>query len=370
MAFGSPVNAFLYFNVPGWSATGSPGRSIILFVLAGSVLAGLGASQFTQATKRPIVGMAGVLLGLGFIPILAPSGIPPEAPAAVSELAQTAIFSALMTSLPVVAIVLILCLVLSLPEEKLRVHGALGLCLLCAVVSPFTFNPIMSGRFDFEAPSADPGTTRVAIVNRDWDLLTAAPALYPPNMASRHHILELGGYDSLIHRDTVGILNQINGQDSAPPANGNMMFVKPDASKTKLQEAGVTEVWTRSEDGSTRKEEIGGNGLAEMDGSSVQVQSVSPTSVKLRVSRSGKLVVKFRNVGHFTSNIGSPEVSSLWLEFDVPEGVTNVEIRPTHPLLPSPTVPLLLTVVILGCLLVRRGKYNRDNLTNPRAEEH
>jgi hypothetical protein len=42
LLIGTPLNSVLYFGVPGWSSTGSPGRITALFILCAWVLAGLG----------------------------------------------------------------------------------------------------------------------------------------------------------------------------------------------------------------------------------------------------------------------------------------------------------------------------------------
>ena len=55
---------------------------------------------------------------------------------------------------------------------------------------------------------------------------------------------EVGGYDSIVDRRTRDALAEIDGEDPAPPANGNMMFVKRHFDPQKLADAGVTEVWS------------------------------------------------------------------------------------------------------------------------------
>src|SRR6185312_7626959 len=100
-----------------------------------------------------------------------------------------------------------------------------------------------------------PAHIRVAILNSNWDLFSATDAIMPPNTAMLGGVRELGGYDSLIHRDTDAMLKGVEGLDPSghpidppPPANGNMMFVKPSAlqSLQKLEDAGVSEVWSAS----------------------------------------------------------------------------------------------------------------------------
>jgi hypothetical protein len=82
----------------------------------------------------------------------------------------------------------------------------------------------------------------VAHVNIDWGFLQTPRAFFPPNSSSAARRTELGGYDSLLDRDTVALLNDINGGDSAPQTNGNIMHVKPTADVAKLKEAGVARI--------------------------------------------------------------------------------------------------------------------------------
>ena len=68
---------------------------------------------------------------------------------------------------------------------------------------------------------------RYAFVNTNWDLLRTPKALMPPNTATAQRMLDVAGYDSLIDRQSVEMLRQIDGKDPAPPSNGNIMHVQP-----------------------------------------------------------------------------------------------------------------------------------------------
>ncbi|MBW7928235.1 MAG: hypothetical protein H3C58_09155, partial [Fimbriimonadaceae bacterium] len=72
---GSPLNAALYYGVPGWSSTGSPARSAVLFVLACGLLAGLAWPRETSA-PRSLAIAGGTAVGLTVIAFaLAMSGM-------------------------------------------------------------------------------------------------------------------------------------------------------------------------------------------------------------------------------------------------------------------------------------------------------
>lgn len=92
--------------------------------------------------------------------------------------------------------------------------------------------------------SAPTSGGRVAVIQGPWQTfgLPSSGTPFPPNVLTLSRIPTLGGYDSLIHRDTVDLLREIDGSDPAPGANGNMMFVKPSADAARLADAGVTEV--------------------------------------------------------------------------------------------------------------------------------
>src|SRR5690606_36022805 len=48
LAFGTFLNALLYFGIPGFAATGSPGRATIIFIIAACALAGLAVSRHIE----------------------------------------------------------------------------------------------------------------------------------------------------------------------------------------------------------------------------------------------------------------------------------------------------------------------------------
>jgi hypothetical protein len=203
---------------------------------------------------------------------------------------------------------------------------------------------------------ANAGTGRVAVVNDPWGLTAAAPALLPPNTAMQSRIREIGGYDSLLHRDTVAMLNEVNGRDSAPPANGNMMFVKPGFNVAKLAEAGVQEVWSKeplpiesskppkTEDGFV-KTWIGGPGLASLPGGTATVVRDELGQIDVQVQGSGLLTIRERAMPGWEARLGGKKVEvpeGRWIELDVPGGTSLVELRYTPPGLRN---GLLLSVV-------------------------
>lgn len=312
LAFGTPLNALLYFNVPGWSSTGSPGRVIILFLIVACVIAGLAFERFKEAKTSPLWFLLAIVpLGLGSLALSA------TLPQGAESLPFAAGFGqplALLLSVVVVGGVLFLrgfkasFLAVSVAAVLL---GVLNLPLV--LMGP----PLPK----VEGPKND----RIAVINANWGLTTAVPATLPPNTASYSRIHDLGGYDSLLHRDTVAMLNEVNGQDSAPPANGNMMFIKPSALPERLADAGVKEMWS-TDQGVISKTEIGGQRL-EFPGTATIVREDLDELV-IETEGGGPLLVKDRNMPGWTATLEDgkplPIYGPRWREVEMPDGKHQV----------------------------------------------
>lgn len=258
MALGTVVNKPFYFLIPGWSSTGSPGRIGVLFVMGACALAGLGLWRGEPNSRSERVGGFAVL-GVSALTILAAfqiaNSLAPRFegmdPALISKLGAAA---SSRLALGVVGAFLVCALVGFLLEQRRK--GALVSMLSAGfpvVALGATFSGLWGGLIPVAEPlnksvlasvGHEPGV-RAAFINEPWELVIAAPALMPPNTASILRISDLAGYDSLLHRDTQLFLADVNGQDSAPPANGNIQFVKPSADPQKLGDAGVTEVYSQ-----------------------------------------------------------------------------------------------------------------------------
>ncbi len=252
LAAGTPLNRLLYFGLPGWSASGSPGRVIVLLVLALAVAAALGLTPTQeQPAKTDRWKVAALALAFGIMAAGVawgeepyPPGLPDSHPA---EVVWMEVFTrnATMVGLWGFAALALVPIV----WERPRAAWALA-----AYAAAF---PILTGVTAL-VRTGDPSFLReriegvgpgdlVAIVNEHWTFVGRPRALMPPNTAAASGIRELGGYDSLMRRDVKARLDEINGQDSSPPANGNIAFVKPTADPAKLKAAGVTQVWSLRE---------------------------------------------------------------------------------------------------------------------------
>lgn len=231
-AVGHTALAALYFLVPGWSATGSPARGGVLWLLAGCILASLAIRWGTEErslNRQQVVARAFTVLVVMLAVVLwGWFAMPPFSPGAVVDSLGWIAVGTLGVSY----------LLLS------RAGGRLIFPVAAILMIGMNAGYLTFGKVPSLAISSKP-TGIVAILNDRWNLMTTPRALMPPNLAALYRIRELGGYDSLITREKVDELKEINGQDPAPPENGNMMFIKATADPEKLRKAGVDEVWSR-----------------------------------------------------------------------------------------------------------------------------
>jgi hypothetical protein len=62
-------------------------------------------------------------------------------------------------------------------------------------------------------------------LNRDWSLVRPPQAVLPPNAGLAYRLMDAQGYDSLYLRRYKALANAIEGKDTSPPENGNMLFI-------------------------------------------------------------------------------------------------------------------------------------------------
>lgn len=192
-------------------------------------------------------------------------------------------------------------------------------------------------------------TERIAPINEDWELLVAAPALLPPNTTTILGLRDLGGYDSLISRDTMGLLYELGQVDAAPPANGNMAFIKPSAEPHRLAEAGVTEVWSRRPlekfgtpvvewRGVLRYRLPGAPGWMSLERGTIEGFSERIGRYELRVNGGGELVVRDRALPGWRATVDG-KVTALnsgpWLSVRLDPGQHDVVFTYVPPGLPE-----------------------------------
>lgn len=356
IAAGTPLAQALYFVVPGWSSTGSPGRAIVLVVLAGCVLAARGlTSAMGPGEGRTPASALLLRAGVGFLLVWALSftlSLPGAAPGPVGQDAWIALttidWAGWMLGL-VGGLVTLGLAGATAPGRTLPVSPAVGIAgvVLFLTASSGTL-ALVRGGDPSEVRWAGPiPTGRAAFLNQDWELLVGAPAGMPPNLATLSRIPDIAGYDSLTPKSTQELLAQINGQDPSPPANGNLMFVKPTASPERLREAGVTDVFYRPDrpptgpgwpaaepdltPGGFRHVRLGGPGLVDRGGvpGRLEWQGLNQALVTLPPGE-GRVTLRVRALPGWSiqSTAGTVEFTTGdWLTVDrLPEDVTQLTL--------------------------------------------
>jgi hypothetical protein len=351
LALGTPLTWLTYFCLPGWSSTGSPGRAIVLFVLAACVFAGLGLREETASGKPDLKRFSpvGLFLALNLLLVIVmKSGLTtltalyPDMRDSIGQIVQLSV----REPLKVAMIVALLSAVVGALLVARNRQGRLAALVLASLVPAL----LVDGVLRFGDPSGlhvdGASSARVAIVNSAWDTTFAAPAFVPPNIGSLSGIHELAGYDSLVHRDSRKLLNDVDGGDAAPPANGNIVFVKPTATPSALADAGVTEIWTftgapsRSDwmigqrGGTITKTPIEGPGRASTPSGKAEIIEETPTKLAVRATGPGKLVVRDRNMPGWLAKLDGQHVpleGDLWREVELPAGEHRVEFNYVPP---------------------------------------
>ncbi len=406
LALGTPLNSLLYFGVPGFSATGSPGRVIVLLVLGLCVLAALAWPQEEEDEeldqKRLLIfGAVPVVMGLAFVGLFARGNA-----SWIKDFNVDALVSAQFSQGLVPLLLTVVAMAAALHEIRAkRWQTALAAgCVAQLALGAWMFVP--TGRPFIEPQPAN--SERFVAINGQWDLLMPSKAVLPPNTASVLQRRDAAGYDSLLNRDTVEILREVNaGQDPAPPANGNIMHVKPGASLKALADAGVswlvvageveeppialpdpadseskTTLYWQKVDGSSAPSGLSGDGVSvfsiagpgrayiENDGRTKKVDFAQDGLSKqvLKVAGPGRLVIKDRMMEGWQASVSGRPVElksdSRWREVEVPEGDHEVVFTYTPPGMGPLTFAASIGAVIvaLSCLIFSKTRTsNRSN---------
>lgn len=341
LALGTPLNQLLYFFAPGWSSTGSPGRVICLFVLAMCAVAGLAVpDEIVEDRKRALiaVGIGALLSLLTLAPMVdaVPQGMAADAWATISASAARGAPKFLLALVIAAAGVFV-----ALTRRKEGPAALIGATVLAGLVLHVPSLVRMGDpSFLHTKPLAVADDVRVAVINEPWAMWQAEPALYPPNTPSVARIHDLGGYDSLLHRDTVDLLRQVDGVDPATPANGNMMFIKPSAGLDALAAAGVTEAWSRiplpqlgepfSNESGVYRYRVAGPGRASTPAGPAKIEKETLDSVTVRASGPGALTLRDRNMPGWTATVDGQSVEikpGIWREVELSSGDHTVVFK-------------------------------------------
>ncbi len=238
-ALGTFLTQLMFFGIPGWSATGSPGRILVLFSLSVCILGGSSIREETIDSKFAIIFSGCIVFVGSLISMLWLMGLNDSLQA-----------KAAIESVPIALIGLVGCSVAIFALTNQQRFPAIILCLVLSVATSWYVHRGVNLGADSKlvnevAPGISElkqiiGINRIAVINEGWNFMGPLPNGFGyPNTLLPERIREIGGYDSLIPKVRKETLDEINGQDSAPPVNGNMMLIKPGFDTERLSAIGV-----------------------------------------------------------------------------------------------------------------------------------
>lgn len=314
LALGTPLNALLFFGVPGFAQSGSPGRILVLWTFCASILAAIGAEAVLQGKFGRELWWAPGVLTLLCVASLGGTvaWINRDAPAGLLEIALGRVGDPWRLPAGILlgaAAVFLLWRrrTLSTPAFGALLIGLAATDLLGANIgfnrttAPANVYPVTPG-IAFLQRHASEG--RVMPLNRRWSLFEPPPAVLPPNAATVYGLSDTQGYDSLLTGRYFAWAGGLNGGGGspAPPENGNMVFTRgagtPDARAASTRYvvslgplpsplAGLRPAFT---DGAMRiYEDAGALPRARLSsgGQAVAVEDIAPTRLRLQVRGSG-----------------------------------------------------------------------------------
>ena len=360
IACGTPFDWLLYNLVPGWSSTGSPGRAVVLFVLAGCCLGGLAIQPQTPKSQSKLIrGIAlfiGITLLITVIAILTLGSLQSFIPGfgAVEALVS----QARSIDMPMFLISTVLALA-AIAAWLMKGEKAKSALLVAAAIVPvlLTLGILRFGQ-GIEPAKETTSFDRVAFVNRGWNLFVTPRADTPPNLSTLLRQHDVAGYDSLLDKDTKQLLDSANKQDSSPPENGNMMLIKPTVDLKALADLGVSKLQAPQQ-----TINLPGNRAAIENAGPQQPiteypQIIAETFMAIRVSAKGpgKLTLRDRNMPGWTATIDGKSTSIApgpFRQIELPAGSHTVEFRYWPPGLTAGLVLFLLGLLPLVSSLLR-----------------
>jgi hypothetical protein len=223
VALGTPAAGLLYFLVPGFAATGSPARILVIWALGAAVLTAYGLDRLrSTAPPRAAIWMSAALMGGPLaVAVLFVQNLGPEFVAKIGR-------ADLAESLAMAALVFVAVSLAGKPKWSGRAQVAL-IALIAADLlrAGFGYNLAAgAGQIYPDTPAiaylrARAADGRIAVVNAR-NLVYAGPGVLPPNAATVYGLRDVQGYDSLQTGQYKAFVNAIDGVDSSPLENGNM----------------------------------------------------------------------------------------------------------------------------------------------------
>lgn len=388
LAFGTPINLLIYFGIPGWPDTGSPGRAACLFVLAGTSCSGLFFDKAISLLWRQIFlkGVMPVVLLIAIsldVAISAMKSLQPQIDSFSQAMIQSVlpnviyIFIALLGGL-----LMILCAKSYLSSQKkssafLACYSTIIFALIGSVALGENLIPTSRNvSFPFATGSSLASLNqRVATVSDRWDLLTQAPNVAPPNLLSLSGTCEVGGYDSLIRKEEKDRLQAVDGQDPAAQANGNMLFIKPGFNPALLEDLGVSEVISLNPipglqpinpintSGIFRYVLLGPGRASVPNGRQPIITRQDAESITLQVQGLGPLTLRDDLGSDWTAtvnNIPTRITRSPWPQVDLPAGSDTVIFKSQSAM--RIRYYLILDLLVIASLAISLLRYKKPRI--------
>lgn len=385
MALGTWVDWLLYFYVPGFSQSGSPGRALVLWTFGLSTLAAFGCEEVVSGRlcNRGLtagIGLAALALGLCLAAAVAGSR------EMSSEWPSQAIRAGVLFLITSVIISLA-----ARPETTRTRFVAAARAALPVLLSADLFavgmdyNPTSTnGDVYPETPlisslKQQSGHDRIAPINNSFSF-SGPSSILPPNGATVFRLRDVQGYDSLFPGEYKALMDEIAAPldpqfKSSPLQVGNMVFAKNPFSPL-LPLTGTRLIISKQSlvlPGSSYVEGVyisplpGATGRARVEGGALRWVSDDVTRVELECTSPAASSLRLADQlypGWVASIDGVPTLlhrsDRIFRSVDVPAGTHRVtfSFRPA-----SFQVGLYLSLILLsacvGCLLAFRSTRER-----------
>ncbi len=254
LALGTPLNALLFFGIPGFPQTGSPGRILVLWSFCVPVLAAIGTEAILRTPQVQAFGKASAAFALIAITTLSYTIFWISANAPAGTLAANLSAESDLWRVPVGI------LLGAAAAVWLWKRGSLNTAVLGGALTAFVAVDLLAAGLGFNRTTqpqnvypmtpliaflqahADEG--RIMPLNRKWSFYSPPLAVLPPNAATVYGLYDTQGYDSLLTGRYFQFAGLMDGGSPAPPENGNMVLTYGVGSK-EAREAGARYVITQ-----------------------------------------------------------------------------------------------------------------------------
>jgi len=241
-ATGSPVNRLLYFGIPGFAQSGSPGRILVLWSLCGAILTAIGVQAILYGTAKRKLALGASILCITIVAAVAVANlIAVFAKAGAGGAVQQQLAGETnLWRLPLVVMLVTIGALYQFSKGKLNPRRT-SVILLAVVALDLLLNNVGYNRTakpDDVYPvtpsiaflQTHAGLDHVMPVNRRWslDIAHGPRAVLPPNAATVYGLYDTQGYDSLFPGQYMKFAVDVNGdgRSAAPDEDGNILFTR------------------------------------------------------------------------------------------------------------------------------------------------